>query len=237
MLTKHPAILLISTLLTMLVLWKLMFSSYENSPELPPALAAVECPANAQNEKNRALMHYGNRDLYFVCLHDLMLKRKLFLLCDQSMDPPECGKEAQISMGFSRGKDDTIYRGMYPNQFQKGFDEKATLKRKSYFTVYIARQSYGDREDPEQNDYFKLRKPANVPEGFDIHGDIWCQRKATVLHYGMCLINVSHGDVHMKTSVQVSDDEGNTISNKRYQENIVFWLKHMDNIITVPEED
>lgn len=239
MLTKHPAILLISTLLTMLVLWKLMFGSYENNPELPPPLAAVQCPADAQSEENRALMHYGNRDLYFVCLRDVMLKRKLFLLCDQSVEPAACGKDVQTSMGFSRGKDDTIYKGMYPDSYQKTFDENATLKRKSLMRTFIQRKSYGEQtaaDYEDAQDYGKLSK-VTAPSGFTIHGDVFCQKQATVLRHGMCVLHVSHGDVHMKFSVEVSDDEGETISAKRYRENIEFWLSHMGNIITVPEKD
>lgn len=240
---KNRMVYDIAGALTIIGLWKLFsITPADHNPELPAALAAIECPKYRQDEENAALVTFTNRKFYYLCVHDNLLARKQVLGCDHNMHPADCGEDAYMRMSFTRAiENDKIYAAWYPESYGNELPtiEERMAARRSNSVLSIAKKPYDlarYERDAEKGDK-SIESMLFFSDKLSIDKNFYCDKQASRINRANCFGTMQSGGAYMRLSVELPLKPETKVDNLMFRKEIKYWLRFYEQFIVIPETE
>jgi hypothetical protein len=214
-----------------LSLFALALASCSREPPLAPELQAVRCPVN---RTAHASATFAKARITFVCLGKEMADAPHLLRCDLESRPMVCEDDGMLL--FSRGPGGEVYAGPGPKEFRDMAGAPGTYGGSELRVRFTnAPERITDLEEEETDWKFLLRGGRNLlPPGFTLVRGVVCDRGASVLNTGACVLQARSNSLFWHISVWVRAEQGTPITAEEYRAELEAFRDLLAKVVKDP---
>lgn len=191
---------------------------------LSPELQAVRCPPGRLDSAAGAFVEAR---VTFLCIPKELADKPHLLRCDLESRPMICDDEG--SFVFTRTEAGKVLAGI-PR-------DAAELVRSTRLTVNFRkgppRQSTFEEEETDWK-FLTDDGKRYLPAGFTQVKGTLCDRNASVLDSGLCILEARSASLHWHVAVELRRPSGERIEAGEYREALEFWLGFLGKLVVDP---
>jgi len=200
------------------------------SPPLPPELAAVQCPAD---KAEHGVARIDAAQITWLCVEPQLAAHPQMLACDNTAIPPVCDGSGMLLL--RRDAQGIVHTDSVVNPAPPpGIGTTDESQLLVYFHKGPPLQATFDPVDTPYRFMMADARDA-LPAGFTFVKGAQCDRAATVLGTGTCNIEARTPSLYWNITISVRHKQGTPIPASEYRREFDSWMKYLGEMVVDPK--